>query len=1757
MIASLHAHGEYSLLDGAGTARQHVEAAKAAGYSALALTDHGTLAGVLHHMRACREGGIMPIVGVEVYYRPNRKVQGQKEWLKVYYHLTLHAKDERGWRNLMLLVSESHRSGFYGRACVDDELLDKYHEGLLCLTGCIGGRLGKSIIAEHDREAEAWIRQLKRIFRDDLFVELMPHDLDEQRVVNVESARIAERHSLPVVATLDEHYPTAEWAPTQDILLMIATNQSLRKRQKKRDEGEDVYEFTVKTLYHQTEHQIRSEFAANHPGLSQQIVDESIRNTMVAASRITPFLVDQNDKMPAVTVPRDISPEDHLRRLAYEGLKARGYVTDPSYTSQLDFELESFAARGQTHYMLLVADIVSWCKSTRPVPHTVKGELVYDGFKKKPIMVGPGRGSASGSTVAWALGITNLNPKKYRLLFERFVNPSRVGLPDIDLDFAPDRVDEVESYVKAVHGKDNVVDIIAHSTFGPRAALTDVGRVLNIPYDRVKGVTKTIDDQERGALDDLLKVNKGLEDYARDYPFAYDQSRRVQGMVARKSEHAGGLLILPRHDAQGRPTKLDDYIPVERTGGQKGKLLSAFGERSGKGNALISDYGYVKIDVLRVAELRKQQHAVDLIAQRTGKVIDLDDLAVHDDPYAVDDNVMQGFKDGLLVGIFQFSATAQKLTRQIKPDNILELAAINALIRPGPRGAGSDQRFHRRKNGHDPVVYWHSSLEPFLDYTFGELVFQEQLVELVASLGGMSRADADIFRKIASKLYRDPDYAREVMGEWEVPIKAAFAKNHINDDESDIIWRNLLSFSDYSFNLCMSGDTVVERGGAGGKGRQPAKITVADLYHAQESKTAWGSKIRDPKRGVSLLQMDPDGRIRPGKMRRVHYVGRKNLFLITTSSGKSIKVTKEHRLLTDSGYVEASELLVGSSLVVEMPREEYGDQYYTGRTRGHASGVSYVGQGFQDGAANPSWLDGRTKLLNESKAKVRSRPFCQLCFTKNTGDVGGGHEFEAAHIMSLEACGGDYMIFHAIENLCLLCNSCHKKLDYAKGERKKRWSVGRPTGLDYITSIENVGEEDVFDIEMATVEHNFVANGVVSHNSHASGYALLAYRDMWLKVSYPREFYAAFLSKGLSAITKKKALQKQETAREMRALPTYITVKPFMIMPPDIHESGRDYTVVEDGIRLGLEAIKNIGPAAASAIEEHRPFASYEDFVARVPARAVNITGKASLVMAGAFDRWGKRNQFTEDKIDELERDLIGMSLTSVHSIQRYASVIDGRFWSEDEVDASPDGTRVTITGEVTGIKEIVDKKALAHGTPVLTPDGYVSIEDLVVGDLVVGSDGLPTSVIGIWPQGICRLYEVELHDGTKIRCDGDHLWSVTCSDWLHKGLGYRVKKTSDLSNSSRTLRLPLPTGQVMFASRPDPDIDSWLIGALLGDGWLSRQIGIVCAEEEMVQRVNETLPNDCELKFNGRYHYSVRGRNVIRVGRGQGHPGLPSHSLMKWVKKVGLKGKRSWEKRVPEEVLWGSPEVRLACLQGLADTDGAVMRIARAAICTVSPGMAEDIKHLVVSLGGSYKVYEQKTYRRLAYNVSFHIPGVTPFRLTRKAKRYEDELASRHESRDWRKIKSIIEVDSGEATCITVAADNGMFMTTNMTLTHNSNTMAFVDLAYGPNQWSCTMFSYLWAEYEELVKSRRPLLITGVVDTYDKTGRRSIKVESLPPDADGDFVPPVLDLGDFVSMLADIDESQAADSVYQEDLEELRQEEAATHGSSLDVLHQ
>lgn len=997
--------GEYSLLDGAGTAIQHAEAARDAGYAALALTDHATLAGSLHHMRACREAGLMPISGCEVYYRPNRKVQGSKEWLKQYNHMTVLADGHVGWRSLMRLVSESHRSGFYGRACADDELLEKHAEGLIYMTGCLGGRLAERILAEDDRGAESWLRQLIRITNGRLVVEIMPHDIHEQRIVNVEVVRLANKYGLVVVTTIDEHYPRQEWASTQDVLLMIATNQSVSKREAKREAGEDIYKFDVQTLYHLSAEEILELYIRYHPDLPYDVVRRSIDDTLTVAAMCRPFLVDKTEKMPIVSFPGEPDNSALLRRLSYEGLERRGYGPDHSdrvaYSERIDFEFDTFVSLNAVEQMLMAWDVVDWAKSDKPIPKRDKktGELTFDGPRKKPIMVGPGRGSAAGCAVSWAINITNVNPIKHRLLFERFLNPARRGKPDIDIDFSPDRVDEVERYVKVIYGEDRVVDIIAHSTFGPRAALSDAGRVLDVPHAHVKAATKTIDDQASGKLEDIRLLNPAVDRLASQYPEMWGHACRIQGSVARKSEHAGGLMILPG--------PASEFISVERKGGQKGKLLSSIGERASvKGGALISEYGFNKLDVLRVAELTKQQLAVDLYEERTGKRIVLDDLPCHDDPYDCEPEVMQGFKDGLLIGVFQFSATAQKLTRQVKPDNIFDLAAINALIRPAARTTGADQTYARRKRGEEETTYWHPLLQPILGFTYGVVAFQESLMEVVHKLGGLTLAEADNFRKIVSKEYRDPVRSRKIMAEWAPRVKSGFASHGLNAQECDVVWTNTCeSFADYAFNL-----------------------------------------------------------------------------------------------------------------------------------------------------------------------------------------------------------------------------------------------------------------------------------------SHSDGYSILAYRDMWLKIHIPREFYAALLSKGLSKVTKKRISQKAEAVREARH-------RDLKILPPDINESGRDYTVVEDGIRLGLEAIRNIGPATSAAIEKHRPFSSYEDIEKRVPPIQLNVTSRAALVMSGACDRWGKRDRFTEDRIDELERELLGMSLTSVHSVAAYADVVDGRFWTEDEFDDAEEGQRVTVVGEVVNIKDHVDVK--------------------------------------------------------------------------------------------------------------------------------------------------------------------------------------------------------------------------------------------------------------------------------------------------------------------------------------------------------------------------------------------------------------------------------------------------------------------------------
>ncbi len=1008
-VVHLHTHDEYSLLDGCGTAKQYAAQARKLEQPALAITNHGSIAGVIHHMNACAATGILPIPGCEVYYRHNRRVQGQVEHRYVYYHMTLLAKNATGWRNLMLMMSEAHDTGFYTKPCIDRELIDKYHEGIICGLGCFGSWMSHCVAQGDSNGATAWVRYLKDRFGDDLFAEIMPSSVEGQAERNLGVTSVANVEGVMIAATVDAHTPFPDWVDTQDVLLMINTNQTRKGRAEKKEAGEDVFEFNDKTFYLQSEDEIRANFAKNHPLLSPKVIDESIANTVEIASRITPFLIGRHQKMPKVDFPK--SPIQMLRDAVYEGLHRLGVRQDQRYVDRVEFELAEIERRDVATYFMMVYKVVEWSMSDRGYPDA--NGVEHPG-QKKPISVGPGRGSAAGCLVSYCLGITNLDPLPYNLYFERFLNPARAGLPDIDVDFPPDRVDEVEEYTKIVFGRDKVLDVIAHSTFGPRAAIRDVGRVLNVPGRAYGAATKTIDEQERAPLNELLVVNPALRRYKEEYPEAWLHATRLQGQVARRSEHAAALLATP--------DPVRETVPVERIGGMKGKLIAAFAERSGKGNALISYLNLVKFDWLRIAELTKQDYACELIKRHHGVDVVLNDLPIHRDPYATEPEVMKGFADGRLVGIFQFSATAQHLTKRLQPEHIFDLAAINALIRPGPRGAHMDQDYVERKHGRQPAEAWHSNLDPYLSYTLGLMVFQEQLIEVVHQLGGLSRPEADNFRKIASKLYRDPEYAREVMGEWYEPIKAGFMRFGFTEEafgrptgggddgtKPTGIWGKFLSFSDYSFNL-----------------------------------------------------------------------------------------------------------------------------------------------------------------------------------------------------------------------------------------------------------------------------------------SHAAGYAVLAYRDMWLKIHYPEEFYAALLSKGLSQIKEKRAKQKEQAVREARAIG-------LKVMPPDVNESGADYTVTRGGIRLGLTSIKDVGPVATKTILEERErggwFKSFQEFSERVPAQQVNKTVKAALINGGAFDFQGLRDDLTNERIDEIEREVLGISLSSAYSVNNYGDVLDPRIHTEAEFTAMHEGDRVQIGGEITDITEHIDTK--------------------------------------------------------------------------------------------------------------------------------------------------------------------------------------------------------------------------------------------------------------------------------------------------------------------------------------------------------------------------------------------------------------------------------------------------------------------------------
>lgn len=1147
-MIQLHTHTRHSIADALPTSLEYATLVGEGG--ALAMTDHDNMSGMIEHILDCQKKKVKPILGVELTVRDD---DGTK------YHITLLAKNNKGLTNLFKMMASSKTF----------EDIAKYSEGVICLSGDLMSPVAVKFLLEGKDSAIKQIERLSSIFAD-FYLEIIDFGLEEQRLYN-EFLMSVEDMSCGIVYTSDAHFLTKEDCKNQMALLCDKKGKGLTRLQIGFKWLEEAY-------------------------LKPVPITDAMRDIVAMVNVTVEF---GKYALPVYKTPKKFNDnqEDYLKHLVWQGLKSRGFHKNKEYVERARMELQVIAAMGFCGYFLIVWDFCDFCHNNG-------------------IIVGPGRGSGAGSLVAYCLRITDIDPIPYDLLFERFLNPERISMPDFDIDFDNIGRPRAIEYVVKKYGIEQVCQIGTFQEIASRSAWKAAARVMGVSVKESEKFSKLLPDNvgSKTYLCDLFSPDgRPIKNQDLDRPEFYEVLKVAMGIektYKSVGKHAAGILILDRPVLDFMPAwptqGVDTPFSKEKEGESKKKNQKIKNikkktqeEDLGVEMAYVSQIshkyaekiGGIKFDFLGLKELRVVWFACKLI-EAQGKVApDVKNLDL------ADKKTFDLISSGNTVGMFQISSKGlSDFVKKLKPDAFGDIVAATSLYRPGPKDAGMHDVYADRKNGIMPVKYLHKSLETILGTTYGVIVYQEQVMRIARDIGGYSLGGADLLRRaMGKKDIKEMETQRTIFG-------AGCEKNGINEDVSLELWSQIETFSRYGFNLCLSGDTVVTRAGASA-GQKP-EITIRELYEAQNSKTDWGKKIRYGK--LNILQMDDDGMVRPGFMKQIIYSGNCEVLLITTTSGKSIKCTPNHRLLSDSGYVEAKDLVVGQNLIAsQKPKPEKKNRQCI-----RAIGASYEGNGFLEGQNNPSYIDGRTGFLKNAKEAVakRANGHCEFCDIK---DDGSQHCLEFAHIISLVDLNGDYSKYHNDENIKHLCNSCHKKYDYQKGERKKRWSKGWPTHSEEIISIEPMPSEDVYDIEMSTEGHNFLANGIVSHNSHAVAYSMVTYQTAYLKAHFTAELLAA---------------QMQVRSSDVEEVSEYIYDARRLgvkIIEANTDTSRYEFFVKNGEIIVGLCAIKGLNENIARKIETLRP-RDIKELMKKVP----EITKRDfhALVKAGAADEMIRRS---------------------------------------------------------------------------------------------------------------------------------------------------------------------------------------------------------------------------------------------------------------------------------------------------------------------------------------------------------------------------------------------------------------------------------------------------------------------------------------------------------------------------------------------------
>lgn len=744
----LHVHTEYSLLDGSNKIKEYVHRVKELGMDSAAITDHGVMFGVIDFYKAAKEAGIKPILGCEVYVAPNsrfdRELTGGEDR---YYHLVLLAENNKGYDNLVKIVSKGFTEGFYYRPRIDMEVLEEYHEGIIALSACLAGEVQRYIMKGLYEEAKKVALRYEEIFgKGNFFLELQDHGMPEQKTVNQQLIRMSKEISIDLVATNDIHYTYDEDEKAHDILLCIQTAKKLTDENRMRYAGGQYY---VKS-----------------PEQMEQLfpyAKEALENTGKIAKRCNVELEFGVTKLPKYDVPEGYTAWEYLNKLCFEGLEVRYQNIDEALKERLNYELNVIHTMGYVDYFLIVWDFIKYSRDN-------------------DIMVGPGRGSAAGSLVSYCLGITNIDPIRYQLLFERFLNPERISMPDIDIDFCYERRQEVIDHVVAQYGKDRVVQIVTFGTMAARGVIRDVGRVMDLPYAFVDSISKMIPMELGITIDKALKGNPELRKLYEDneqVKYLIDMSKRLEGLPRHTSMHAAGVVISQK--------SVDEYVPLSRA--SDGSITTQFTMTT------LEELGLLKMDFLGLRTLTVIQNACRLIEKGHRISLDMDHIDYDDK------KVLDSIGTGRTDGIFQLESSGMKsFMKELKPQNLEDIIAGISLYRPGPMDF--IPQYIRGKNSKNTITYDCPQLEPILAPTYGCIVYQEQVMQIVRDLAGYTLGRSDLVRRAMSKKktsVMEKERQNFVYGNESEGVKGCVA-NGIDEKVANKIFDNMMDFAKYAFN---------------------------------------------------------------------------------------------------------------------------------------------------------------------------------------------------------------------------------------------------------------------------------------------------------------------------------------------------------------------------------------------------------------------------------------------------------------------------------------------------------------------------------------------------------------------------------------------------------------------------------------------------------------------------------------------------------------------------------------------------------------------------------------------------------------------------------------------------------------------------------------------------------------------------------------------------------------------------------------------